>query len=271
MSVDLQRRTGESDAAWGESERRHFLGTCWLGHSLPAPVLDELAAALQPRTWQRGEIIFREADPAQRAYVLAEGRIKFVQETDDGQEVILHLFHSGEIFGVEGLWADQDYRATAVAIDRVTVLGVSVPMLMALLAREPSLTLAFFRLLGQRLRDAEARVRDLQTEQVEGRIARAVIRLVSRMGRKTSEGIDVGVRLTRQDLAELSGTTLSTASRTLSAWSKDGIIRTRREQVIITDPHRLIAIADNLPVLATGLPRPGPGDLFGLISSVNTE
>ena len=247
MSANLQRLPDETRDLWCASERQRFLRASPLFHSLPPLVLDDLAVAFRPTAWQRGEFIVREADPAQNVYVLVEGRVKFIQETDDGREVILHLIPSGEIFGVEGLWAGKTCRASAVAMDRATVLGIAVPTLMALLARHPSLTLAFLQVLGRRLRDTEARVRDLQTEQVEGRIARAVLRLVHRMGRKTSEGIDVGVRLTRQDLAELSGTTLSTASRTLSAWSRDGVIRTRREQIIVLDPHRLAAIAENLP------------------------
>ena len=247
MSANLQRLPDETRNLWCEGGRQRFLRASPLFHSLPSPVLDDLAAALRPTAWQRGEFIFREADPAQNVYVLAEGRLKFIQETEDGREIILHLIPSGEIFGVEGLWAGKNCRATAVAMDQATVLGVAVPKLMALLAIHPSLTHAFFQVLGARLRESEARVRDLQTEQVEERIARTVLRLVNRMGRKTSEGIDVGVRLTRQDLAELTGTTLSTASRTLSAWSRDGLIRTRREQVIILDPHRLAAIAENLP------------------------
>jgi len=102
------------------------------------------------------------------------------------------------------------------------------------------------RELAQRLREAEARISELQTERAERRIARALLRLASKTGVQTEDGVEIGLRLTRQDLAELAGTTLSTASRTLSAWDRAGLIIAGRERVVIREMHRLVALAEDL-------------------------
>ena len=121
----------------------------------------------------------------------------------------------------------------------------------ALIREQPDFAMAVVSELGRRLREAEARIRDLQSERVERRLARALLRLANKTGTRRPEGIELGVPLTRQDLAELAGTTLSTASRTLSAWDQQGIIASARERVTILRPHALVAIAEDLPTSAT--------------------
>lgn len=105
--------------------------------------------------------------------------------------------------------------------------------------------MAIIQELARRLRYAESRIQALQTERVERRIARALLRLVDRTGVQTEEGLEIGVPITRQSLADLCGTTLSTASRTLSAWDRQGIISAGRERVTILKPHTLVAIAED--------------------------
>ena len=107
--------------------------------------------------------------------------------------------------------------------------------------------MAVIRELGARLREAEARLRDLQTERVERRIARTLVRLASQAGIRTERGIELALPLSRQDLAELAGTTLSTASRTLSGWDSRGIVASGRERITILQPHALVALAEDLP------------------------
>jgi CRP-like cAMP-binding protein len=115
-----------------------------------------------------------------------------------------------------------------------------------LIAHQPAFALAVVHELGQRLRNAEARIREPHTERVERRIARVLLRLANKTGVKTAQGIELGTSLTRQDLAELVGTTLSTASRTLSAWDQQGIVAAGREHVTILQPHQLVKIAEDL-------------------------
>jgi hybrid cluster-associated redox disulfide protein len=147
-----------------------------------------------------------------------------IRETDEGQEVILRLIEPGEIFGGAGGWGEATHPASARAQENAVVLQLPAESFSELMAHQPAFTFAVVHELGQRLGNAEARIRELQTKRVERRIARVLLRLANKTGRKTEKGIELGSPLPRQDLAELTGTTLSTASRTLSAWDQQGIV-----------------------------------------------
>jgi CRP-like cAMP-binding protein len=218
-----------------------------LFRDLPPELLRTVADSFRVKTVDRGGFVFLEGDRATSLNVLAEGRVKVVRETDEGGEVILRQIDPGEIFGGAGGWGSATYPASARAQERSVVLRLPAERFTSLIREQPDFALAVVAELGRRLRETEARIRDLQSERVERRIARALLRLVNKTGGRGAEGIDVGVPLTRQDLAELAGTTLSTASRTLSAWDQQGIVASRRERVTILQPHALAAIADDLP------------------------
>jgi CRP/FNR family transcriptional regulator, nitrogen oxide reductase regulator len=203
------------------------------------------------KTVERGGFVFLEGDRATSLNVLAEGRVKVIRETDEGREVILRQIDPGEIFGGAGGWGSATYPASARAQEHSIVLRLPAERFTALIREQPDFAMAVVAELGRRLREAEARIRDLQSERVERRLARALLRLANKTGTRRPEGIELGVPLTRQDLAELAGTTLSTASRTLSAWDQQGIIASARERVTILRPHALVAIAEDLPPSAT--------------------
>lgn len=236
--------SAETPSRWSAERRAAFLATVRLFRELPAPVLYEVARQFRPKAVARGAIVFLEGEPAEALNLLASGRIKVVRETDDGREVILRLIGPGEIFGGAGGWGEPIYPATAVAIEPGVVLQLPAQTFQDLLGTCPAFARAVVQELGTRLREAEARIRELQTERVERRLARALLRLAEKTGAETPAGIAITLPLTRQDLAELAGTTLSTASRTLSAWDQAGIIAAGRERVVIRQPASLRAIAE---------------------------
>jgi CRP-like cAMP-binding protein len=236
-------------------QRATFLAGIRLFQRLPPATLRAVAASLQVEHIPRGRLIFAEGEPSNALYVLAAGRVKVVLETDDGREVILRVIGPGEMFGGAGGWGEPVYPASAVAIEPAAVLRLPATSFAALISSSSDFAVAVIQELGARLREAEARIRELQTERVERRIARTLLRLAGKTGRKTANGIELGLPLSRQDLAELAGTTLSTASRTLSAWDERGIIAAGRERVVIHKPHILVAIAEELPPAG-----PAPGD-----------
>lgn len=232
---------------WDKAERAAFLGGVPLFHRLPSATREAIAGRVRARRLARGAFLFREGEPAESVNLLAEGRIKVIRETSDGQEVILRLIQPGEIFGGEGGWGGPAYPASAVAGEEAVVLQVSASEFRELLSAYPDFALSLIRELAGRLRDAEARILDLQTKRVERRIARALLRLANTTGVRSARGIELGVPLSRQDLAELAGTTLSTASRTLSEWDQRGLIDAGRQRVTLLNAHALVAIAEDLP------------------------
>ena len=101
--------------------------------------------------------------------------------------------------------------------------------------------------VGQRLQEAHTRVIEMTTEEVERRIAHALLRLVKQAGRKVESGIEIDFPISRQDVAEMTGTTLHTVSRVLSAWEQQGLVESGRQRITIRDPHRLFGIAEGPP------------------------
>lgn len=202
------------------------------------------------RLIERGGLIFVEGQTADAVFILAEGEVRVVRETDDGREVILRLIRPGEMFGGAGGWGADHYPATTVAAEYSVVLVLPASDFARLIHDHPEFAIAVVRELGSRLRDAEARIQELQTERVERRIARMLLRLANRTGNRTEAGIEIDATLSRQAIADLCGTTLSTASRVLSGWDRQGILIAGREHVVIVRPHALVAIADD--VAATG-------------------
>jgi CRP-like cAMP-binding protein len=98
--------------------------------------------------------------------------------------------------------------------------------------------------VGGRLQEANARIRELSTEAVERRIAHAILRLVNQAGRKTPKGIEIDFPVTREDIAEMAGTTLHTVSRVMSGWQQQGMVALGRKRVTVTDAHRLFILAE---------------------------
>jgi len=85
---------------------------------------------------------------------------------------------------------------------------------------------------------------EMATQQVEQRIANALLRLINQTGRKVAAGIEIDFPITRQDLSEMTGSTLHTVSRTLSAWEKQGMVASGRKRITVCEPHQLVLLAN---------------------------
>jgi CRP-like cAMP-binding protein len=212
----------------------------------PAEVQDILSR-FHLRRFDREARLVHEGDPADTYYLLVEGRVKILQTSAEGFEVILHILGPGDLVGALPNLSDGTYPASAVALSNVVAYAIASQAFDGLLEEHNRLAVNLLRFAAERLRAAHARLREMATERVERRIARTLGRLASQIGRRTPEGITLGTPLSRQDLAEMCGTTLFTVSRTLKQWERDGILRAGREQVTILDTHALVAIGEDLP------------------------
>jgi CRP-like cAMP-binding protein len=199
------------------------------------------------RKVREDQYLYHEADPATTVYVLLQGRIKLTQVTPDGQQIILSYAGPGEAFGVIAVLSEVSYPVSAQAVEDSQVIGWDQGRMEYLMQQYPRIGLNAVRILAGRIREFQDRVRELSTERVERRIARALLRLAQQAGRKTPDGVLINLPLSRQDLAQMTGTTLFTVSRTLSQWETRGIIQAGREQVTIRYPHGLVSIAEDLP------------------------
>lgn len=216
---------------------------------LDREALGSVFEAARKARFSRHEVIFRQDDPAGAVYLLTAGRVKLTQLTADGQQVLLRFVERGEMVGGIAVLTEATYPVTAEAVDECDLLVWDGATMHQLMKRLPEIALNAVEHLARRVQDLQRRVRELTTERVEQRIARALIRLAAQAGERTSEGVRIAMPLTRQDLGELTGTTLFTVSRTLSRWESEGLIKTGRERIVIRSPHGLAAIADDLPSL----------------------
>jgi CRP-like cAMP-binding protein len=153
----------------------------------------------------------------------------------------------GEVFTVLAVLEGVVYPASAEAVTDSLLLAWDRKTMSDLISLYPSLALKVLKVVSRHIGEFQDRLRELSTERVERRIARTLLRLTSQAGRKTDEGILVDLPLSRQDLAEMTGTTLYTVSRTLSQWEAQGLVRSAREKVVVLNPHGLVAIAEDLP------------------------
>ncbi len=200
------------------------------------------------RSIEEGEFFFFQGDPATYFYVLIEGRAKLLQTNPAGQQVNLRTITQWQMFGALGAVRENaTYPATAEALEPSTALAIESSFLHEMLKTRPYLNFSLMQLMTGYIMEMQERYRELATERVERRIALTVLRLAAQVGKRTEgNGMAVELPLTRQDVAEASGTTVFTVSRVLADWERRGLVEAGRERVVIRNPHWLVQISEGL-------------------------
>ena len=216
-----------------------------LFHGLTAADMDEVLRSARSARYPKDTAVFEQEAEAHSFFVLLAGHIRVVRTTPDGNQVIVRYISEGEIFGVAAALGRTTYPASAIAaVDCVTLVWPNAKW-SELSSRFPLFGANTYRTVGSRLQESHTRVVEMSTEQVEQRVAHALLRLLNQTGRKTERGIEIDFPISRQDIAEMTGTTLHTVSRLLSAWEDKGIIVSGRQRVTVSDPHRLMLLAES--------------------------
>jgi CRP/FNR family transcriptional regulator, nitrogen oxide reductase regulator len=198
------------------------------------------------RAVEEDSYFFFQGEKADYLHILLSGRAKLCTISADGQQVNLRTLVPNQLFGAVGAVDPKaNYPACAQALEDSTSLAIKSDAFANLLTERPHLSFGLMRLMTGYIQEMQERYSELATERVEQRIARALLRLTAQSGRKNDQG-GIDLAFSRQDLAEMTGTTLYTVSRCLSAWEKRGIITTGRERVTVVDPHGLVRVADDL-------------------------
>ncbi len=200
------------------------------------------------RSIEEGEFFFFQGDPATYFYVLITGRAKLLQTSPAGQQVNLRTLNEWQMFGALGaVREDAAYPATAQALEPSTALAIESSFLKEMMATRPYLNINLMQLMTGYIMEMQERYRELATERVERRIALTVLRLAAQIGKRTDAGeMTVELPLSRQDVAEASGTTIFTVSRVLADWERRGLVEAGRERIVIRNPHGLVQISEGL-------------------------
>ncbi len=225
---------------------RKLLSEVMLFRGLDAAQVDEVAGAAKVKSKSANQSYFRQGQEARWNYVLNRGRIKVLQTTPEGHQVVARFAGAGELFGCVPLYGGTRYPGSAIAITSCEAWAWDKAAMDRLIVLFPRIALNALEFLGAELGHIRSRFQELATERVEQRIARALLRLASQGGKKVEGGVQIAFPLSRQDLAELTGTTLHTVSRILSGWQQTGLVESGRRRIMIKHPHGLVSIAEDL-------------------------
>jgi CRP/FNR family transcriptional regulator, nitrogen oxide reductase regulator len=219
-----------------------------LFQGVPKNDLQALVQAAHRRQLLAGEFFFLQGDEAECMYVLLKGRVKLSQVGPDGQQALIRVITPVSLFALVALTTSSSYLVTAQAAEDSQALYWTRDELMEIIIRVPTMAVNAMRIMAEQIQEIQERFRQATTEPVEKRLAHTLIRLSAQAGKRVEEGILIDLTLTRQDLAEMSGTTLFTASRMLSRWEEQGLVISYREQVIIRDPQGLARLVEENPL-----------------------
>lgn len=206
--------------------------------------LKDILSTAMSRRYAAGSPVFEQGQPADHFYVLLHGRLLVTRVDVQGQQSVVRVVNPGDLFGIARALRRPDYPGTATAATDSVALVWPMDHWDSILERNPTFAINAMHTMGQRLQEAHARMHELSTEEVERRVAHMVLRLASQSGRREPDGIRIDFPISKEDIAEMTGTTLHTVSRILSAWQGAGLVETGRQRLLLVDPHRLLLLAD---------------------------
>ena len=211
---------------------------------LSTPDLDLILAEARSVRVAKNSPVFEQGEEAHSFFVLLHGHVRATKTTPSGEQIVVRYVATGETFGVAKAIGLVRYPATATAVDDSVVLAWPSGTWPRLVEKFPALATNTLQTVGARLQETHTRVVEMSTEQVEKRIAHALLRLVKQSGRKVEHGVEIDFPISRQDIAQMTGTTLHTVSRTLSAWETRGLVESRRQKIVVREPHKLFMLAE---------------------------
>jgi CRP-like cAMP-binding protein len=197
------------------------------------------------RSWDKGETVFSEGDPADFLLTVLAGRVKVVKLQPSGKEVILEIFGPGDPVGAVVAYEGRPFPASAVALERTTCLLVRRGPFFQLLEKHPSLVRGLLSTFTRRIVELTQRIPEVAGARVETRFAHLFLKLADRVGRPRESGIFVPMVLSRQELADLTGTTIETCIRLMSRWGKDGVVQTERDGFLLVDRAALESLTQD--------------------------
>lgn len=197
----------------------------------------KIASCARPKSFARDESVFMQGQPSRCLLLIRTGSVKITQISSSGNEVILWMYGKGNVLGVLSEMTGGMHPSSARAMEATTALVWDCATLQNLMEICPKIRQNLSQILMTRLHELEERFREVATEKVPRRLALALLRLSKHVGKKVHEGVEVS--LSREELAQMTGTTLFTISRILSQWSREDFVTSRRESVLLRDPGRL--------------------------------
>ena len=216
-----------------------FLNQLPIFNSLDANQLKKTANLITPRHFKKGEFIILEGDTSPAFHIIQQGKVKVFKQSFSGKDFTIGIFHRGESFGEVAVFDGKAYPASAQAMEETTVLTIGREEFLSLVAQNPAIAINIIGIMGERIKSAHNRLRDLATDRVEQRLAKVLLMLSSKYGATLS--------FTRQEIADMTGTTTETTIRVMNRLKNAGIIRSSRGKIVILDETKLLLLSDGPP------------------------
>jgi CRP-like cAMP-binding protein len=200
----------------------------------------EIASCARARTFARDEILFTQGQPVRSLIMLETGSVKLTQLSPAGNEVLMWMSGSGQPVNINAETPSCSHTCSARAMEQCRALVWEYQRLQTLLNQYPQIRKNISRILAGRLQELEERFREVATEKVARRLALTLLRLLKSVGKPSKDGVEVS--LTREELAQMTGTTLFTISRVLSKWAAEGFVKPLRSAVVVHNTQRLESV-----------------------------
>jgi CRP-like cAMP-binding protein len=207
--------------------------------------LAEILREARSTRYARNSVVFEQGEEVHSFFLLLHGHVRASKTTAGGEQIVVRYVAPGEIFGVAPAIGMTRYPATAVAVDDSVVLAWPSAAWPRLVAQFPALATNTLQAVGGRLQETHARIMEMSTQQVEQRIAHALLRLAKQSGRRLDHGVEIDFPISRQDIAQMTGTTLHTVSRILSGWEQLGLVESGRQRIVLREPHKIFVLAEH--------------------------
>ncbi len=207
--------------------------------------LERIAQLAVPRSFESGQVVFREGDQSDTCYVVREGRARAVHEHGDGRTITLATFGPGDIFGELALFEDERRSATVETLGPMSAVAVLGPDMRRVMIEHPQIAMRLLVALGRRLRETNERLARRSFQTVQGRVASALSEMVAQAQAQSPaahvEHHDIAISATQADLAKLAGSSRESASRFLAVLERAGVISQGRGKLVVHDPEALRA------------------------------
>ena len=239
------------------SEKLWFLKSCQLFEHLSPDELRRIEMRSRARTFPRKSPIYLPADEARSVYLLAKGRAKICHLTPEGKQSILAFIEPGELFGELAILDSGAREEYAEAIEVSTVVMIPSDEIQRLMADLPELSFGITKMIGMRRRKIERRLKNLLFLSTRERLTHLLLELAEQYGKPTSDGIQLGIKLSHQDLASVIGSTRETVTVVLGEMQSEKLLKIGRRNILLLDPSRLAAIVQETTSRLPGeSPRP---------------
>ena len=206
--------------------------------------LEEILREARSARHPRNTAIFEQGEDAHSFFLLLHGHVRASKTTSTGEQIVVRYIAPGETFGIAMAIGLTRYPATATAVDDSVVLAWPTGTWPRLIERFPQLAANTLQTVGSRLQESHTRMLEMATQQVEQRVAHALLRLAKQSGKKLDQGIEIDFPISRQDIAQMTGTTLHTVSRILSGWEQLGLVESGRQRIVLREPHKIFVLAE---------------------------